>query len=383
MASKSGNPFRSTNYSARKTGLPKLALLIVGALVVIVLAVLTHHHQPVKVARGPLQRLYSPLTVDPSAIVENLKAGKFNLVESTLKSFEQATAKDPRAEMNLVYGFGAFASSDDAIGVKVREWAAAWPDSANAHCARAVVLVEAASHARGRDGGPISSLPPDRFMDMEKDLNQAVMEADSARGLDPGLINAYLPAIEAARMEMDPVTMEEASKRAFDKFPASFQARRAAITAMEPRWGGSYDAMDKFANESQAYVSMNPMLHYLLGFPAMAQAQDLQAAEKWEPAISLLDHAIELGGDYPAFYTYRGNSNYGLKNYDQALVDYKSANELTPDDPENLQMLALTAHELNRATDALSYANRYLKLEDPNKEVADVHEWALSQVLKN
>jgi tetratricopeptide (TPR) repeat protein len=357
--------------------------MIVVLVALVAVAIIVQHPKQARATRGPVQRLYSPVTVDRVGIVEKLKAGKFDAVESTLKSYEDATTKDPRAEMNLAYAFSAFASSDPAIAGKVREWAANSTDSANAHCARAIVLEEAASEARGHEGGPTSSLPPDHFMDMEKDLNQAVMEADSARGLDPKLINAYLPAIDAAKLEMDPVTMEEANKRALDKFPASFQIRRAIIISMEPRWGGSFDTMDKFANESQAYVSMNPMLHYLLGFVAMAQAQDLQTDEKWEPAISLLNRAIELGGDYPSFYTYRGNSYYGLQQYAQALADYQCANDLTPDNPENLQMLALTAHSLNRATDALGYANQYLKLKDSNKEIADVHEWALSQVLKN
>ncbi len=40
------------------------------------------------------------------------------------------------------------------------------------------------------------------------------MEADSARALDPDLMNAYLTAINAAKMESDPVAMEDASKRA-------------------------------------------------------------------------------------------------------------------------------------------------------------------------
>jgi tetratricopeptide (TPR) repeat protein len=383
MAAKPSIQVRKTNYPGRVTGLPKAPAAALILAVLVVVGIVVHHPQPARATRGPVQRLYLPVTVDTVGLIEKLKAGKFDVVESTLKSYEDTAAKEPRAEMNLAYAFGAFASSDPEVADKVREWAAKSPDSANAHCARAIVLEEAAAEARGHEGGPTSNIPPDHFMDMEKDLNQSVMEADSARGLNPNLINAYLPAIDAARMEMDPIPMDDANKRALDKFPASFQIRRDIVTSMEPRWGGSYDAMDKFANESQAYISMNPMLHYLLGFPAMAQAHDLQLNEKWAQAITLLNQAIELGGDYPSFYLYRGNSYYGLQKYDQALADYQCANELTPDNPENLQMLALTAHSLNRATDALGYANRYLKLKDSNKEIADVHEWAISQVLKN
>src|SRR5208282_3741823 len=99
---------------------------------------------------------------------------------------------------------------------------------------------------------------------------------------------------DAAKMESDSVAMEDASKRALGKFPLSFQVRRTLIIAMAPRWGGAYDAMDKFANESQARVAQNPMLKYLLGFPSMEQAKDLQLDEKWEQTIPLLNHALEV-----------------------------------------------------------------------------------------
>ena len=99
------------------------------------------------------------------------------------------------------------------------------------------------------------------------------------------------------------------------------------ILAMSPRWGGSYDAMDKFANESQARVGQNPMLKYLLGFPALEQAKDLQLEEKWEETIALLNHALEVGGDYPEFYVIRGKSLYQLKKYDEAMADFEAAND--------------------------------------------------------
>ena len=125
--------------------------------------------------------------------------------------------------MNLVYAFNAFALPDPTIPDQVKKWAADSPDSAIAHCARAVVLEREAARARGHDGGPSSSIQPADFVEMEKALNQATMEADSARTLDPTLMNAYLIAIIAAKMESDPVAMEDASKRALGKFSAELR----------------------------------------------------------------------------------------------------------------------------------------------------------------
>jgi tetratricopeptide (TPR) repeat protein len=356
--------------------------MVVGVAVLLAIAFFLHHPRQTSATRGPVQRLYAPISVDPVAIVESLKAGNFAELQKQIKSYEDASNSDPRAEMNLTYAFSAFAVPDPVIADQLKKWSAASPDSAIAHCARAVVLERAAAHARGHEGGPTSSIQPGDFVEMEKNLNQATMEADSARALDPNLMNAYLTAISAAMMESDPVAMEEASKRALTEFPLSFQVRRTLIVGMAPRWGGSYDAMDKFANESQARVGQSPMLKYLLGFPALEQAKDLQAEEKWDQTIALLNHAIEVGGDYAPFYTTRGKSSYELKRYDDALTDFQCANDLMPDDAQNLEMLALTSQFLDKPNDALGFANRYLKVGESDKDIADVHEWALAKIYK-
>jgi tetratricopeptide (TPR) repeat protein len=356
--------------------------MVVGVAVLIAIGFFVHHPRQASATRGPVQRLYAPISVDSVGIIEKLKAGNFAALQTQIKSYEDATTADPRAEMNLTYAFSAFAFPDPAIADQLKKWSAASPDSAIAHCARAVALERAASRVRGHEGGPTSSIRPDDFVEMEKNLSQATMEADSARALDPNLMNAYLTAINAAIMEADPVAMEEASKRALGQFPLSFEIRRTLIVGMSPRWGGSYDAMDKFANESQVRVAQNPMLKFLLGFPSLEQAKDLQASEKWDQTIALLNHAIEVGGDYAAFYTARGKSLYALKKYDDALADFQCANDLIPDNAQNLEMLALTSQFLNKPNDALGFANRYLMVGESDKGIADVHEWALAKIYK-
>jgi tetratricopeptide (TPR) repeat protein len=323
-----------------------------------------------------------PINIDPVVLAEKLRAGKFDVVQTAIRTAEAAANADPRSELNLTYAMSVFAIPDPAIADQLKQWAADSPDSAIAHCGRAIALDQAAMHARGHEGGPASSIPSDDFLEMEKDLNQAMMEADSARSLDPNLMNAYLIAIDAAKMETDPVAMEEASKRALNKFPLSLQVHLTLIASMAPRWGGSYDAMDKFANESQAGVAQNPLLKYLLGFPALEQAKDLQLDEKWDQTIPLLNHAIEVGGDWAPFYTARGKSLYALKRYDDAFADFQTANDLLPDEADNLAMMALTSHFLNKPQDALGFANRYLKIGESDKEVADVREWAVAKVLQ-
>ena len=365
-----------------KRSFPKAPLLVVLVAIPVVVAVLTHHPNAARATRGPVQRLYAPISVDQPGILAKLKAGQFDAVEAMLKSLQAAALKDPREEMNLMTAYGAFASSDSAVADKLREWARKSTDSASAHCARAMCLMGAAAQARGHDGGAASSLPPENFTEMEKALNQGVAEADSARHLDPNLVVAYLPAINAARMETDDVALDQAAHTALGRFPASFAVREAIIDAYAPKWGGSYPKMEKFGLESQVYLAQNPMMRFLAGFCLMAQASDREDDGDWNGAIPLLNQAIEQGGDYPRFYRLRGKAYYNLKMYDDAMGDFHRADDLMPKDPRTLEMLALSAKGLGNPKDALGFANQYLRYRQADDQIAQVHEWAVNEILK-
>jgi tetratricopeptide (TPR) repeat protein len=369
---------RKIYYEKRRSNAP---LMAVGVAILVALAVVIHRPQQASATRGPIQRLYVPISIDPVDLSEKVRAGKFDAVQALIKTAEDQANADPRNELNLTYAMSVFAIPDPAITDQLKQWAQDTPDSAIAHCARAIALDQAAAHARGEQGGSASSIPSSDFLEMEKDLNQAMMEADSARALDANLMNSYLIAIDAAKMESDSVAMEEASKRALAKFPLSLQVHTTLIAAMTPKWGGSYDKMDEFAHESQAGVAQNPLLKYLLGFPALEQARDLQVDEKWDQSIPILNHAIEEGGDWAPFYTARGKAFYEVKKYDQAIADFQIANDLMPDQAENLEFMALTSHFLDKPNDALGFCNRYLKIGESDKEVADIREWAIGKIL--
>jgi len=136
---------RKTYKYPRRSNAP---LMAVGVAILIALAVVVHHPRQASATRGPVQRLYAPISVDQVGIVEKIKAGNFAAVESQIKTYQAAANADPRAEMNLVYAFKAFTLPDPELADQLKKWAADSPDSAIAHCARAMALERAAAHAR-------------------------------------------------------------------------------------------------------------------------------------------------------------------------------------------------------------------------------------------
>ena len=59
--------------------------------------------------------------------------------------------------------------------------------------------------------------------------------------------------------------IHEAIEAALRQDPNTSLVRETYMFKLTPRWGGSYDAMDAFAQEAQAHASANPQLVDLLG----------------------------------------------------------------------------------------------------------------------
>jgi hypothetical protein len=77
--------------------------MLLGVAVLIGLALFVRHRPQATATRGPIQRLYAPITIDPVDLAEKLRAGNLDAVQSAIKTAEAAANADPRAELNLTY----------------------------------------------------------------------------------------------------------------------------------------------------------------------------------------------------------------------------------------------------------------------------------------
>jgi hypothetical protein len=66
--------------------------------------------------------------------------------------------------------------------------------------------------------------------------------------------------------------VDSAGSAALTVAPASFVTRYRLMTALLPRWGGSYEQMEELAEAAQAHVEANPQLGALLGYADMDRA---------------------------------------------------------------------------------------------------------------
>lgn len=150
------------------------------------------------------------------------------------------------------------------------------------------------------------------------------------------------------------------------------------MESLYPRWGGNHEAMNEFAQQSQAQVKENPCMHWLLGFIDLDDGETLGMHREFDESIAALTRAIQKGGDYSGFYFSRGVSYAQAGSYEKALEDFDRANELAPQDPETLIRRAYVLARLQRPREVLADLKLVGMFEAPNDISTQLQNWAVT-----
>ena len=151
----------------------------------------------------------------------------------------------------------------------------------------------------------------------------------------------------------------------------------SAIRALQPRWGGSYGAMERLAAEAQKYAAQNPKLVTLKGFPDVERGRVALSDNDPEGAMRFYDQALQEGGDlFNSGYTSRGLLFLRLGSYDDALRDLDRANHLRPQEPQVLESLAYIYAHFKRPKDTLAMIQEYRTFAEPGPDLVNLELWA-------
>jgi tetratricopeptide (TPR) repeat protein len=305
------------------------------------------------------------VTVDRTEIIKKLFAHQFDTLNSEMMAYEKKAEADPRYEMNALVAFGAFFSSQSAIADLLKDWCKAQPHSYAAKLAYAEALTSTAGSWRGE--ATIDNTPPQRLHQMELYYNDAVQQENAALAIDPNLSIAYALRIKAARVAGtadDDVANEAAI--ALRRVPASFAVREQIMVAAMPRWGGSRDAMEKFAGDAMEYVDENPALRFVNAWLPMDEGDGYGTNRQWYDAINSYKQALKVGGEYWNAYLRLAEAYVQVTDYKNALRAALRANELFPQRSDVLRVLAVASSNDNRPEACVLWASSYLRFEMPD-----------------
>jgi tetratricopeptide (TPR) repeat protein len=202
-------------------------------------------------------------------------------------------------ETNMVQTFEAFSRQDPTFDAPLQEWVSRSPKSYPAHPARAEFLDREGWNARG--GRVIDETSDEQIQRMNDYFAASEKEAQSALVINPKLAEAYAVVIGQARTSGRVADCMRTNDAALKQVPASFAIRRATMSCLRPRWGGSYEAMDLLAKPTEPDVHENPQLAALKGFAALDRGEILGEDKNYDAAIAYYTRAIAEGVTIGAF----------------------------------------------------------------------------------
>ncbi|MFC5435329.1 DUF4034 domain-containing protein [Rhodanobacter umsongensis] len=218
---------------------------------------------------------------------------------------EQQTQPDSRGLLDRIYQ-EAFQNGSFDIRPTLDAWKHDSPHSAFAFAASGMAYVAMAADARG--AGYMKDTPQDNVDAMHKLLAQADSDLRRAIALDPRLTPAYIALINAGGLGFGRAYTDTAIRSALAVAPDDYAIRGVAMWTLEPKWGGSLDAMDRFAAQAQAYTRTNPLMRLMLSERPYYQVDNCDCTQDIELA------AYPAALDQLASITYLENAGLAADN---------------------------------------------------------------------
>ncbi len=254
---------------------------------------------------------------------------KFKALNQLLSQYQKQVETNIENEDKLFTAYSAFEIRNESFTPLFDKWILSTPNQYQPYLARAHYFYRQGWKARGHDFRNKTS--NSQIQGMKKYFNQAVNDIASALTINNQAILPYAMLIGISMNMGTHAKSKVLADEALTISPASFTIRDAYLRSLQPRWGGSLEAMQEFAASSQQYAKDNPRLKLLLGavFTEMASIERL--AKKHGSAEKYYRKAL-IFGDSPSVFFQQTTNFYWQGKYVDALESINQAIRLHPDD---------------------------------------------------
>jgi len=262
--------------------------------VMVVTAGLPTPQRPVPTRATPSPQTDTLGVLELLALRDGLRQDRHEELTEKLRLLLGQTARDIRAEQRLGAAWGAFELPE--LRPALERWVQAQPDSALPRLIRADVLTSLAYSRRGEKVA--AKTKGKQFAAMAATFDSAMADLRLGLERDPSALPGYWTLIRIAQGVGGQGQVAAAGAAALEVAPASFLTRSRMMTALLPRWGGSYERMRQLAEDAQAHADSNPLLRSLLGFVDMDRADLALNDGDTTAALDLGEESLSDGSTY-------------------------------------------------------------------------------------
>ncbi len=261
-------------------------------------------------------------------IVQQVSTHDYTALEKWFENALDLYKKDAQYESVLQQGFDNFADKKFFLPSDMDLWVEK-TGSYIAYAARGIFKIPDGYIAR--DGTYVSGVPAEKLVAQQQRYNDAAKDLETAISKNPSLTPAYAWLVRIAAASKMPFTAKQMLQKAVENDKRTLQVRHEYIASLQPKWGGSYEAMSGFARQEMTYASVNPLLWTLQGEADAFRAEDHFRGGEYSAAIASYSAALKFG-DRIEWLKQRAGCYEKTGQKDKALADYERIRYYNPND---------------------------------------------------
>jgi len=321
---------------------------------------------------------FSPVSMSTNyEIIDRVKQNKLDALESHFSSLIAKYHDDPTTEIKLSRQFDSFANSDPLFEPRLKSWLEKYPDSIAAKLALAELYLHLGWLSRGTQY--ISKTHDNQIAAMNQYFEKASQLYLDVLKQDPELILPYHGILSIVKTMRNPSLEAMVTQKAMAVHPESYLFQYQRLFALQPKWGGSLEAIDEAIKELEPYFSKNPELELVKAFQAIAIASEIVRRKKGDEscttALSYINKALEKYRT-AQLYDNQGRYHRCLSEYDKAIEAYTQAIVLQPSTPDYFIGRARNYNSVEKYDEAIADINQALHFDTLNPRALRTMGWA-------
>jgi TPR repeat protein len=264
-----------------------------------------------------------------------LKTEHYSELNQHFAALQQQYVDGVLSDTTLRDRFRVFYPTDRTLEARYNGWVAQFPKSYVAHLARAIYYKKIGQESRGT--AYIRETTDAQLDGMNGAFRKALDDLHACATLDAKPTLAYGHALDISSY-LDAEDERELVDLAAQVDPGNIVVRLKYMNALEPRWGGSYERMQAFLEESRRANLAPEKLHLLESVIVEDHAHMDYERQNWAAAAQEYLRAIELGADDLNCLTCAAYAQVKVEDWPQAVKLYTRVLEKDPRNSATLRM---------------------------------------------
>jgi tetratricopeptide (TPR) repeat protein len=245
-----------------------------------------------------------------------LSSHDFQSIEAWYESMFQQYKMDAQYEAYILQGYETFGQKN-AISVTDLDLWVTTTGSYISYAARGIFKAQQGLYYETKN--------------MQRLHDEAAKDLQIAISKNPSLMPAYTWLVIIAKQSKRPFTAKQILQKAEENDRRTFIVRYQYILSLQPRWGGSYQEMSKFAEQVMKYADSNPRLWSLQGEADADRADKYYDQGNYVSAIESYTAALRFG-DRIKWLKRRAECYENLGQKDKSSADYERVRFYDPHD---------------------------------------------------